>query len=252
MKLAIATVPLTALFGITLGSAGPVWAAEGDLWGVDRQNVNVRAGPSTSTEILMTINPGERIVEIASKGEWFFAEFPNHNKRGWIFAPLLIAPGAASTAATAAAPAAPTPAPEPEGESTVVAVAPVPEPTAATSTTTADIQPTAQSETVTQTATVSIDQEPAAVKSFRDTVSELNDRAVSVAGIELFNDVRSTGGGGVQVLATETWANVPEAGQSSYMNALFERWQSVANGLGPLSLQIVDPSGEVMMERTGS
>jgi hypothetical protein len=101
-------------------------------------------------------------------------------------------------------------------------------------------------------ATVSPDREPAAVKSFRDTVAELNERAVSVAGINLFSDVRSSGGGGVQVLATDTWSSVPEAGQSSYMNALFERWQSVANGLGPLSLQIVDPSGKVMMERSGS
>lgn len=83
-------------------------------------------------------------------------------------------------------------------------------------------------------------------------MAELNDRAVSVAGINLFDDVRSIGGGGVQVLATETWASVPEAGQNSYMNALFDRWQSMANGLGPLSLQIVDPSGQVMMERTGS
>ena len=75
---------------------------------------------------------------------------------------------------------------------------------------------------------------------------------MSVAGIDLFNDVLSTGGGGVQVLATETWTSVPEAGQVSYMNALFERWQSVANGLGALSLQIVDPTGQVMMERSGS
>ena len=248
MKLAIAAVPLTVLFGIAIGSVGPVRAAEGDLWAIDRQNVNVRAGPSTSTEILMTINPGERIVEIAAKGEWFFVEFPNYNKRGWVFGPLLVSPDDAVTATTAAA--APSPAPEP----TVVAAAPAPEPAVAPPAPTAatDVQPTTEPEAVTQAAAVSVDQEPAAVKSFRDTVSELNDRAVSVAGIELFNDVRSTGGGGVQVLATETWASVPEAGQSSYMNALFERWQSVASGLGPLSLQIVDPNGEVMMERTGS
>ncbi|NJO37571.1 MAG: hypothetical protein HC871_08070, partial [Rhizobiales bacterium] len=96
------------------------------------------------------------------------------------------------------------------------------------------------------------DGEPAAVSTFRATVAELNDRAVSVAGIHLFKDVRSIGGGGIQVLAAETWATVPEAGQASYMNALFDRWQSMAAGLGPLSLQIVDPSGQVMMERTGS
>jgi hypothetical protein len=83
-------------------------------------------------------------------------------------------------------------------------------------------------------------------------VIELNKRAVSVAGIHLFTDVRSSGGGGVQVLATDTWTSVPEAGQTSYMNALFERWQSMASGLGPLSLQILDPDGNVVMQRSDS
>ena len=35
-------------------------------------------------------------------------------------------------------------------------------------------------------------------------------------------------------------------------DALFDRWQSMAGGLGPLSLQIVNPNGQVMMERSGS
>lgn len=248
MRPAFVAAPLTALLGVTIWLAGPVNAAEGDLWAVDRQNVNIRSGPSTNTDVLMTINPGETIVEIAAKGEWFFVEFPDRNKRGWIYGPLLTTPGASQAAAT------PTPSPAPEVQA--APAAPVAEstetpaiteaPAQAVTTETANVQP------ATEAAAVSVDDEPAAVKSFRDTVSELNDRAVSVAGIDLFNDVRSTGGGGVQVLATETWARVPAAGQSSYMNALFDRWQSVANGLGPLSLQIIDPNGEVMMERSGS
>ena len=258
MRLACLAAPLTALVGVAIWPAGLTSAAEGDLWAVDRQNVNIRSGPSTSTDILMTINPGERIIEIASKGEWFFVEFPERNKRGWIFGPLLTQPGT-SQAATTPAPS-PAPAPEPAVSATSTAAvventetpAIVETPARAATTETASTQAAVQPEATTQAAAVPLDDEPAAVKSFRDTVSELNDRAVSVAGINLFNDVRSTGGGGVQVLATDTWARVPEAGQSSYMNALFDRWQSVANGLGPLSLQIVDPSGQVMMERSGS
>ncbi|MGI9416539.1 MAG: SH3 domain-containing protein [Geminicoccaceae bacterium] len=243
MRLAFAAAPLIAFFGVATLPASPVAAAEGDRWAIDRQNVNVRAGPSTSTDVLMTINPGESIVEIASKGEWFFVAFPDRAARGWIFGPLLVKPAVAA-ATRAAAPAAPEKPAQPEATSQ----SPTPEPTSVTT----PAQPKDAEETQTQAAVVPAVDEPAAVKSFRDTVSELNDRAVSVAGINLFSDVRSTGGGGVQVLATETWANVPEAGQSSYMNALFDRWQSVANGLGPLSLQIVDPTGQVMMERTGS
>ena len=254
MRLAFLAAPLITLVGVAIWPAGMTSAAEGDLWAVDRQNVNIRSGPSTSTDILMTINPGEKIVEIASKGEWFFMEFPDRNKRGWIFGPLLTEPGtsqAATTPAPSPAPAVSSIPTTPVAENTETpAIAETPARTAVTEA--ANNQPAAQPEAVTQTAAVSVSDEPAAVKSFRDTVSELNDRAVSVAGINLFDDVRSTGGGGVQVLATETWARVPEAGQSSYMNALFDRWQSVANGLGPLSLQIVDPNGQVMMERSGS
>lgn len=243
MRLAFVAASLTALAGVTIWPASPINAAEGDLWSVDRQNINIRSGPSTNTEVLMTINPGETIVEIAAKGDWFFVEFPDHNKRGWIFGELLTSPQA-SRAAAASAPAPQAPVVE-STEQPIITEAPAPAVTANTQTAT-------QPDAVTEAAAVPVNNEPAAVKSFRDTVSELNDRAVSVAGIELFNDVRSTGGGGVQVLATETWARVPEAGQSSYMNALFDRWQSVANGLGPLSLQIVDPNGQVMMERSGS
>ncbi len=264
MRLAFVAAPLTALIGVAIWPAGPTSAAEGDLLAVSKENVNIRSGPSTNTDVLMTINPGEKIIEIAAKGEWFFVEFPDRNKRGWIFGPLLSPPNGAQPAAAAATPA---PSPTPAVAAAPSAPAAVPTAPAAESaeaptiaetpaktvvTETADAQPAPQPEAVTQTAAIAVSDEPAAVKSFRDTVSELNDRAVSVAGINLFNDVRSTGGGGVQVLATETWARVPEAGQSSYMNALFDRWQSVANGLGPLSLQIVDPSGQVMMERSGS
>ncbi len=259
MRPAIAAASLIVLSGIAEQAVGPALAAEGDLWAVEGQNVNVRSGPSTNTDVLMTINAGERIVEIASKGDWFFVEFPERNQQGWVYAPLLIKPGAVSEAAEAAPSAAPALVPV-EAEAApadVAASEPAREETSAAEPASAAeaapaIRVDDKPEPTAETAAVSVDEEPAAVKSFRETVAELNDRAVSVAGINLFSDVRSTGGGGVQVLATETWASVPEAGQSSYMNALFDRWQSMANGLGPLSLQIVDPNGQVMMERSGS
>lgn len=261
MRPAIAAASLIILSGFAERAVGPALAAEGDIWVVEGQNVNVRSGPSTNTDVLMTINPGEPIVEVASKGDWYFVEFPDRNQQGWVYGPLLIKPSAASEAAAAAPTEAPAlvPVEAEEKPADVAASEPAPaeadtdEPASAAEAAPAPaIETDDKPEPAVQTAAVSVDEEPAAVKSFRETVAELNDRAVSVAGINLFSDVRSTGGGGVQVLATETWASVPEAGQSSYMNALFDRWQSMANGLGPLSLQIVDPDGQVMMERTGS
>lgn len=259
MKLPVIAAPLAALLGLALWPHAEAMAAKGDQWSVDRSNVNVRSGPSTNAEILMTINPGETIVEIAEKGDWYFVEFPNYQKRGWVYAPLLTAAGSGAADTKAAVdPATPAPTPATEIATAPAPAVPVVEEAApaapVASTAGGSEQPAPETATTASTtvATVSPGQEPAAVKSFRDTVAELNERAVSVAGINLFSDVRSIGGGGVQVLATDTWSSVPEAGQSSYMNALFERWQSVANGLGPLSLQIVDPSGTVMMERSGS
>lgn len=260
MRLAIVAAALTALSSMLGLFAGSVDAAEGDLWVVDRDNVNVRTGPSTSTEVLMTIDSGEQMVEIAAKGEWYFVEFPDRNAQGWVYGPLLLGPNPDIAPTTAAAPAA-----EQTAAATAPAPATAPEPAAPEATDDIDAvdaaaapalapseSPEPPVEPATQAAAVSIDDEPAAVKSFRDTVAELNERAVSVAGISLFDDVRSTGGGGVQVLATDTWTTVPEAGQTSYMNYLFDRWQSMANGLGPLSLQILDPKGQVMMEQKGS
>jgi len=253
MRLAITVASKSTVFGLFAFLAAQAFAAEGDRWVVDRKDVNIRSGPSTSTDVLMTVNPGERIVEIATKGDWYFAELPDRGARGWIYGPLLVKPSAAATARADApvAAAAPNPVPaaapaEPEIETAPVAAQQAPSATLPAET---DISEAATGATTQEAVTVSLDQEPAAVKSFRETVSDLNSRAVSVAGINLFDDVRSTGGGGVQVLATETWASVPEAGQTSYMNALFDRWNAVASGLGPLSLQIIDPSGAIMMER---
>lgn len=235
MRTAAAAAHVIALLGLALMPDAPAVAAEGDAWTVGRPNVNVRSGPSTQTDVLMTVSPGDRIVEIAAKGDWFFVDFPDHGHRGWVYAPLLVKPNAVVTP-TAAAPS-PAPASEPSEAPAQESRSP-------------EAQP--EDDGSIEAAASSTDQESAAVQSFRETVAELNDQAVSVAGIDLFNDVRSTGGGGIQVLATDTWATIPEAGQSSYMNALFNRWQSMASELGPLMLQIVDPDGEVMMERSGS
>ena len=255
MKLAIVAASLATFLGGSLWPISSAEAAQGDRLSVSRENVNIRTGPSTNAEILMTINAGEVMIEIAEKGEWFFVEFPNLNRQGWIYGPLLDPPGTITEPpqpAAAPAPAAPAAAAETTIPSTAPAPAPTPAPASTVESAELGTQPETISETPTQLTGISRTEEPPAVKTFRETVVELNERAVSVAGINLFTDVRSTGGGGVQVLATETWTSVPEAGQSSYMNALFERWQSMAAGLGPLTLQILDPTGNVVMQRSDS
>ncbi|MEM7044439.1 MAG: SH3 domain-containing protein, partial [Pseudomonadota bacterium] len=59
-----------------------------------------------------------------------------------------------------------------------------------------------------------------AMEHFRDSVSYLNSRAWSVAGIKLFSEIEPIGGGVVQVKTTEDWFEVPKIGQTSYLNTL--------------------------------
>ncbi len=255
MKLAIVALAMATFLGTAGWSLDQAVAAQGDRLSVSRQNVNIRSGPSTNADILMVINAGEDMVEIAQKGEWVYVDFPNLNSKGWIYGPLLDTPPAAGTASAGAGgeltnvaaanqitPATPPPADQ----------APTSQPAPQAESPSRALAPAAPAPAPEQVAAIPPGEEPAAVKTFRDTVVELNERAVSVAGINLFTDVRSIGGGGVQVLATETWTSVPEAGQESYMNALFERWQSMATGLSPLTLQILDPIGNVVMQRSDS
>jgi hypothetical protein len=90
-----------------------------------------------------------------------------------------------------------------------------------------------------------------ALTRFRATVTQLNDRAVAAAGVDLFTGAEAAGDGTVQVTATEAWGVVPEGGQQSFMNTLFGRWQEAAGPGRPLRLQIVDETGQVLSERSG-
>jgi len=156
-----------------------------------------------------------------------------------------------TTTTTSTTSAAPT---EPRVPATTTTV-PVTTTTAPTTT-----APTTTTTTLPTTTTAAVDvenvpattgDEPASVARFRDSVQYLNERALAAAGIELFTNVRSISGNTVQVLATETWSMVPESGQESYMNTLFSSWATAVGGNQTLTLQIVDPNGQIVMERTG-
>ena len=54
----------------------------------------------------------------------------------------------------------------------------------------------------------------------------------------------------VQVAATDAWSTIPPAGQQSYANTLLDRWAAARGAGGPVSVQIVDRDGEVLLERT--
>jgi hypothetical protein len=267
MRQAMREVGHGLAIGASLLLAGSALAGQGDPLTIARDGVNLRAGPTTSSDVVNQIGTGDKAIELARKGEWYFVELPALQEHGWIHNSLVGEGNAPPAGAAAPSPAPEPPAttaeasPEPDqaepGLPEVEPQAAAPAPAGLDTGPVAEIpaEPPAASDpaapAVDATALPPGD-EPPAVKTFRDTVMEFNQRAQSVAGIDLFTDVRSAGGGAVQVLATETWADVPEAGRSSYLNVLYDRWQALAGGLGPVSLQIVDSAGQVLMERSGS
>ncbi len=89
-----------------------------------------------------------------------------------------------------------------------------------------------------------------AMEHFRDSVSYLNSRAWSVAGIKLFSEIEPIGGGVVQVKTTDDWFEVPKIGQTSYLNTLVDRWSSAKADGAPAGVMLVDPKGSLLMHQT--
>jgi hypothetical protein len=56
----------------------------------------------------------------------------------------------------------------------------------------------------------------------------------------------------VHVSATSAWQSIPPAGQRSYLNSLFDLWSVAQDKSGPAVVRIVDSSGRVLLEKSGS
>jgi hypothetical protein len=188
--------------------------------------------------VRLQVQRHQRALELAREGAWVRVELAGRGEEGWIHQSLL---EVVSRAQPAAAPATrEASAARPEGARSPGEPA----------------RPSAQESGL--PALPSIDgarpeasSESEALARFRANVDDLNARARALAGVELFTGAEPAGSGTVQVLVTEAWHLVPEAGQESYTNALFDHWRAVAGGPEPLRLQVLDPSGAVVIEKSG-
>jgi hypothetical protein len=219
-------------FALVLVGAAAL-AATGDVLVVTGDGVNVRAGPSGDAPVMMQVDRDQQVVELQHEGSWVRAEIAGTNgEEGWIHSSLL-----APLRPDSAAPETP---PEPE---TAAPGAP-------------DAPDAGQPAPEEQNLPLMI--EPAAgptrdlgeLARFRETVSYLNERAATLAGAELFAKVEPGPEGAMRVVATETWSSLPPAGRQSYANTLLDRWAATKVSAGPAILQIIDPNGEVVMEKT--
>jgi hypothetical protein len=223
----------TLLASFALLLAAPALAATGDVLVVTGDGVNVRAGPSSDAPIRMRVHSDQQVVELQREGSWVRAEIAGMDgEEGWIHSSLL----------------APLRTDPPEAE-----LGPEPEVAAP-----AGAEAPAAAEVPSPEQDVPLMIEPAAgpagdlgeLARFRETVSYLNERAAALAGAELFARVEAGPEGAMRVVATQTWSSLPPAGRQSFANTLMDRWAAAKMSSGPAVLQIVDPSGEVVMEKT--
>lgn len=204
---------------------GSALAATGDALIVTGDDVNVRAGPSGDAAIRLRVHSGQQVIELQREGSWVRAEIAGtEGQEGWIHSSLLARPEGAPELREPAA----TPAPEPAGAAPA-AEQPVP----------LQIEPAAGGS-----------GDLGEVARFRETVSYLNERATALAGADLFAKIEPGPEGAVRVVATEAWSSLAPAGRQSYANTLADRWAATKLSPGPAVLQIVDASGEVVMEKT--
>jgi len=248
-----------ALAGLVL-FGGAVWAATGDPLVVTGDGVNVRSEPSTDSRILMQVYRDRQVIELERQGAWVRAEIAGTDGlEGWIHGSLLAPPEGATLATPPAAE------PEPEPETAAAPREPAAQPPDTTATVTPEVTREEPSGPLAATPSASTDgdlgaaPEPAAgpaasqlggLAQFRESVDYLNQRAQDLAGVDLFADIEVAGEGVVQVVTAEGWSTVTPAGQKSFLNTLAARW-AAAQGGGPASVQIVDPDGRVVMEKTG-
>jgi hypothetical protein len=205
--------------------AAPAQAATGDALIVQGDGVNVRAAPSGDAPVRMRVHRHQQVIELQREGPWVRAEIAGTDgEEGWIHGSLLALAGGE---------------PLPDGPEAAEA-------------------PAAAAPERPSTDVVPLQVEPAAgpdrglgeLAQFRETVSYLNRRALALAGTDLFAEVKPGPGGVMQVVATENWSDLPPAGRQSYANTLLDRWAAAKVSAGPVVLQILDPSGEVVMEKT--
>lgn len=241
----------TFAFACCLLFSSSALGAAGDPLVVTGNDVNVRTGPGLDHDVIRQVDRAQRVIEIARDGDWVHAEIEgSEGAEGWIHGSLLT-PGDQpdTTAPEDPEPAAPPP-PEAQPES---ADPPAISPDAPLEPATeAIIDDGAQAATTPEAPAPAAASEiaPVDLQRFRDSVDYLNSRALAVAGVDLFAEVEPVGGGAVQVRATDGWANIPPAGQLSYANTLLDRWAAATGGAGPVKVQIVDDSGEVILEES--
>jgi hypothetical protein len=184
----------------------------------------------------MQVDRGRDVAEVGRQGEWVRVEvLGTGGTIGWIHASLLAAPQGVAVVTE-------------ETQLKSGDQVAVPGPGALEATETLE---TAKTDTTGGSAGDTAALDPPEVNRFKESVSYLNDRAMQVAGVDLFTAIKPVDPETVAVGTTEAWTTVPPAGQRSYINTLVDRWSAANGGERPVKVQILDPKGQVLVEQSG-
>lgn len=94
------------------------------------------------------------------------------------------------------------------------------------------------------------DGESEALRRFRNGLGHANRQYRTADGPLPFVGARAGGPGAVSVVVRRAWMAHPAALRERELDQLFARWRAAAGGDGPLRLEIIDPSGHVLMSKS--
>ena len=213
--------------------AGAALADTGDALIVTGDGVNVRAGPSEDAAIRMRVHSGQQVIELQREGSWVRAEIAGTDgQEGWIHSSLLAEPAEEADQAE-------TEPPEPAEDPRTAA------PSREAGGGIAGAERAAPDRAGRRPGSRS--RRARALSRDRELPQRARERARRRRPVRRgqARPRRRDAGG-----ATEAWSSLPPAGRQSYANTLLDRWAATKVSAGPAILQIVDPSGEVVMEKT--
>ena len=78
---------LVGLCGLAMGASAV--AATGDLYRVSSAKVNLRNGPSDTTNVLTTVDRGTELLELRRDGSWLGVRVMATGEEGWIYDSLI-------------------------------------------------------------------------------------------------------------------------------------------------------------------
>ena len=92
---------------------------------------------------------------------------------------------------------------------------------------------------------------PSKFRAFKLAFDSLNIEVRRETGVTLFTDAHYMGDGIVNVTAADVWMSGSLAERQSNLDTLYEMWRAAEGSEFPVFVNIVSPSGNIVMSKSG-